>query len=217
MLSTSVFHSITFPFILLAMVQFPAYGIFLGMANSKRVLIPVACALLAIHALAIGSNYAVVYYALHSPSRRLEEAVRHGDVQTVKNMLENGADPNTHLHSGASLLMLACNQGHIEVARLLVEKGADVNYIYPNMHDTALFAAVLHGREDIVQFLLSNGADTGVRDRWGNTALESGKLWRQDRMKRSEREKEKYTPEQRARDERIISLLEAADKDQKRP
>jgi hypothetical protein len=217
MLSTTVIHSITFPFILLAIVQFPAYGIILGFANTKRLILPVASALLAIHALAIGSNYAVVHYALHSPSFQLEQAVRKNDIATVKRMLDKGADPNTHLYSGASLLHLACHQGHLQIVQLLLEKGAEVNYLNPDLlHETALFTAVLHGREDMVQLLLSYGADTGIRNHWGNTALESAKLWREDRIKRSEREKKKYTPEERARDERIISMLDAATKDQKK-
>lgn len=217
MLSTSVFHSITFPFIVLAIVQFPAYGIFLGFANTKRLLIPVASALLAIHALAIGSNYAVVYYALHSPSFRLEQAVRQGDVGTVKSLLEKGADPNGRLHSGYSLLMLACSEGRLEIVRLLIEKGADVNYEQRQLRHslpTALFVAVLEDREQIVELLLSNGADVTIKDSEGYTALERAKHWRDFRVNDKQR---KYTAEDRARDERIISLLESAAKDQKKP
>jgi hypothetical protein len=35
MLSTSVFGSITVPFIVLAVAQYPAYGVVLGLANAK--------------------------------------------------------------------------------------------------------------------------------------------------------------------------------------
>jgi hypothetical protein len=38
----------------LPLVQFPVYGIFLGFANAKRMLIPAGCILLVIHLLAIG-------------------------------------------------------------------------------------------------------------------------------------------------------------------
>src|SRR5262249_29146913 len=41
-------------FYVLPLVQFPVYGIFLGFANAKRMLIPAGCILLVIHLLAIG-------------------------------------------------------------------------------------------------------------------------------------------------------------------
>jgi hypothetical protein len=215
MLSTSLFHSITIPFMLLAIVQFPAYGIILGFANTKCMLIPAAFTLLVIHALAIGSNYAVFYYALHSPSHRLEEAVRKGDVHVVKTMLEESADPNTHLYSGASLLMLACSEGRLEIARLLLDNGADVNYKMKTRYcPTALFDSVLHSREEIVQLLLSKEADVTIKDSEGYTALDRAKHWRDFRVNDKQRV---YTVEERARDERIISLLESATKDRQKP
>jgi hypothetical protein len=51
MLSATVFNSITFPFILLAIAQFPIYGIILGFANLKNKLIVSAIGLLVIHLL----------------------------------------------------------------------------------------------------------------------------------------------------------------------
>ena len=64
MLSTIVFGSITAPFIVLAVAQFPAYGVILGRANEKGRLMRAACAVLAVHVLAavaclmwIGENF----------------------------------------------------------------------------------------------------------------------------------------------------------------
>jgi ABC-type methionine transport system permease subunit len=53
MLSTILFGSITVPFILLAVAQFPAYGVILGHANEKGGFMRAACAVLTVHALAV--------------------------------------------------------------------------------------------------------------------------------------------------------------------
>jgi hypothetical protein len=51
MLSTILFSSITIPFILPAVAQFPAYGVILGHANEKGSFMRAACAVLAVHTL----------------------------------------------------------------------------------------------------------------------------------------------------------------------
>lgn len=53
MLSAVVFNSITFPFILPAIVQFPIYGIVFGLANSKNKLVVSIAGVLIVHLLAI--------------------------------------------------------------------------------------------------------------------------------------------------------------------
>ena len=51
-----------------------------------------------------------------------------GDLETVRVLLENGADANDASPDGVSALMLALNKRHEEVALLLLERGADGNY-----------------------------------------------------------------------------------------
>jgi hypothetical protein len=200
---------------LLIIVQFPAYGIILGFANTKRKLIPVGFLLLAIHALAIGSDYAGSYYDLHSPTHQLIEAVSNNDLPTVKNMLNEGADPNTHLRNGCSLLMIACSKGRLEMAKLLLDKGADINYQMQHPYCTALFDVGDSNGEEIIQLLLSKGADVTIKDREGFTVLDRWRKAREFKLKRYGLKE--YPASERARDERIISLLEAAAKDQKKP
>jgi hypothetical protein len=219
------FHSIPGPIVLLAAIQFPAYAIILGFANMKRKLFRVALVLLVIHALGIGSNYAFYYYgyyqSLRDPNNQLLEAVRKDDVPTAKHLLDEAVDPNFHRVYGgpSSLLTLACMDGHLEMAKLLLEKGADINYADPFLGHTALFSAVLFHREQIVELLLSKGADLTVKDREGFTALERVKRsrqWQESNLKRTKREPEDIAEELKPY-ERIISLLEAAAKDQKKP
>jgi hypothetical protein len=53
MISTSVYGSITRPFILLGLIQFPMYGIILALAYYKKEEKPVGFILLVIHAFAV--------------------------------------------------------------------------------------------------------------------------------------------------------------------
>ena len=53
MLSTVLFESITVPFLVLAIVQFPLYGLSLGYAKGKRRLAGRAAVLLSAHLLAV--------------------------------------------------------------------------------------------------------------------------------------------------------------------
>jgi hypothetical protein len=53
MLSTLIFESIAAPSIILAIIQFPLYGVALGLANRRQKIGHVAIALMIIHILAI--------------------------------------------------------------------------------------------------------------------------------------------------------------------
>jgi len=53
MLSTVVFGSITWPFVLLAIVQFLLYGVFLGIANKTNRIIAASVVIMAVHAAAV--------------------------------------------------------------------------------------------------------------------------------------------------------------------
>lgn len=63
MLSTSFLGSITGPFVALALVQYPAYGVALGLANRNGRLAWAAAVMLAVHGLA-----ALLCFAIPNPS-----------------------------------------------------------------------------------------------------------------------------------------------------
>ena len=54
MISAIIFGTITMPFILLAVAQFPLYGVAFGIANIKGKLIPLAVGLFSLHVAAAG-------------------------------------------------------------------------------------------------------------------------------------------------------------------
>lgn len=85
MLSTRLFGSITAPFALLAIIQFPIYGFILGSATAKGRLVRTMLLLLLVHALTIGISWGANSYK--SRNYVFLDAVRAGDTQTVRRML----------------------------------------------------------------------------------------------------------------------------------
>ena len=70
---------------------------------------------------------------------------------------------------------MAAQNGHTEVVRFLVEEGkADVDKVNDN-NQTPINVAADGGRLEVVQFLLSKGADCTIKDKWGDTPLESAR------------------------------------------
>ena len=54
------------------------------------------------------------------------DAIRSGDLETIKSFVEQGIDVNAVDNYGESALMMASRWGHLEIVELLISKGADV-------------------------------------------------------------------------------------------
>jgi ankyrin repeat protein len=59
----------------------------------------------------------------------LFEAVFSQQVETVRFLLEHGADPRLVSDDGAGPLFYACVSGNLEIVELLIQYGADVNEV----------------------------------------------------------------------------------------
>ncbi len=59
LLSTSFFDSITPPFIILAIIQFPLYGLALGYANEKGRLVSMSMVLCVVHGIVLAAMFLV--------------------------------------------------------------------------------------------------------------------------------------------------------------
>ncbi|UNY98923.1 ankyrin repeat domain-containing protein [Zhouia spongiae] len=92
------------------------------------------------------------------------------DVQSVKKMLENGAEVNTEDNNKRSLLLIATNKGYYAMARLLVKHGADVNQQAVNLDSPFLYAGA-SGQTELVRLFLENGAKFDVFNRYYGSAL----------------------------------------------
>ena len=100
----------------------------------------------------------------------LIEETRKGHTETVKLLLDKGADVNMKTDNGETALIEASENGHIEVVKLLLDKGADVN-AKDNYGNTSLILASSYGYHEVVSILLENGADVNAITNSGYTAL----------------------------------------------
>jgi ankyrin repeat protein len=104
----------------------------------------------------------------------LLEAIRNDSVETVRLLVERGADVNTVPHygcmRGATMLINAAERGRSRVVVALVEAGARVN-VETSTGWTALMVAASRGHVDCVRTLVTSGAELDVRNAQGHTAL----------------------------------------------
>jgi ankyrin repeat protein len=106
-----------------------------------------------------------------------------GDVTVMKLLLKNGADPAIPTYSGTTALMAAAgvnwvfdqtyDEGQkalLEAVKLCVELGLDVNAVN-SMGLTAVHGAANRGSDEIMKFLVAQGARLDVKDKEGRTPL----------------------------------------------
>jgi len=104
-------------------------------------------------------------------SKEITEYARDGDIEGVRSLIDQGADPNTQDKKGMTALLYAARGGHTEVAELLISKGADLTVAEPGAHLTALHFCALRGHHDIAEALIAKGADMDAEDKTGNNPL----------------------------------------------
>lgn len=108
------------------------------------------------------------------PSEYLLNRAMVGDTVAVRQLLLDGADPNTPPGAndkGMTALMFAAWGGHAEIVRLLIRAGASVNAV-SGSGATALMFASQSGYVDVVQDLILQGnADPDIQSPNGETAL----------------------------------------------
>ncbi len=96
-------------------------------------------------------------------STELIEAVRSGDVDRVRSLLETGTDRDSRDSEGATLLMMSSYAGNLPIVLALIEAGADVN-ARDEGGWTALSKSTYNfeqkrGFADVAQALIDAGAD----------------------------------------------------------
>lgn len=101
----------------------------------------------------------------------LHVAASSGQVETVKLLLESGADLNARGLRGETPLLLAAGAGQAQVVEALLVAGADSN-IATKEGRTPLHRAAMEGNLEAVKALLKAGADSKAQDGQGRTALD---------------------------------------------
>ncbi|HEX5539810.1 MAG TPA: ankyrin repeat domain-containing protein [Methylophilaceae bacterium] len=88
---------------------------------------------------------------------RYTEALRDGNVQMVKQFLDDGIPVDQKFYTWEAL-QIAANKNQMEVVKLLVDRGADVNYLHPITKMSALDFAAFSNNKKMVDYLISKGA-----------------------------------------------------------
>ncbi|KAF5851166.1 hypothetical protein GGP41_003998 [Bipolaris sorokiniana] len=100
------------------------------------------------------------------------DAAAHGDIETVKTMLDAGVDVERQRDDGATPLVIAISKRHADIVQLLLERGIDVDS--PVLNAPPVFHAVKASEHAprLIQLLLDHGADVQATTRPANmTAL----------------------------------------------
>lgn len=91
-----------------------------------------------------------------------EDAVKHGNVQKVIDLIGNGADVNAFDRYGQTALMLAAHHGYDEIVEILIAHRANLN-ITSKFGLSALMLAIVAGHAEIARILVKAGADVSLR------------------------------------------------------
>ncbi|MGC1244975.1 MAG: ankyrin repeat domain-containing protein [Spirulinaceae cyanobacterium] len=97
--------------------------------------------------------------------KEIHNLVKEGDIAGVKSYLEKGGDPNVEGFDGITPLYLAIDAGNFPIVQILVEYEVDVNKKLDDSHFldfTPVIQAAYKGHYDIVEFLLTNGAEKDI-------------------------------------------------------
>ena len=105
----------------------------------------------------------------------LHMAVRTGNCEMVRLLLNAGANVNAQDFSGATPLNMAAFDGNTAVAHVLLESGADVNIVGYRDKTTPLEVVAFRGNLKMVKLLLAHGADPTSKDGNGKTPLQVAK------------------------------------------
>ncbi len=98
------------------------------------------------------------------------DAVRENDVAVMRKMVEGGFDAKTLTSDGKGGLHIAAMAGSEGAGEYLLDRGHSVDKTGTDGR-TPLMEAVLTDRPEMVKWLLGQGADPGIKDSSGFTAL----------------------------------------------
>lgn len=105
----------------------------------------------------------------------LHSAVHAGDIKAVKLCLESGAVISTQQHDLSTPVHLACAQGAMEIVKLMFESQNEQKSSCLSISDaqkmTPLHCAAMFDHQDLVEYLITEGADINAPDKEGRSVL----------------------------------------------
>ncbi|XP_063164321.1 ankyrin repeat domain-containing protein 54 isoform X2 [Candoia aspera] len=102
--------------------------------------------------------------------KRLREAANSNNLETVLQLLEDGADPCAADDKGRTALHFASCNGNDRIVQLLLDHGADPNQ-RDGLGNTPLHLAACTNHVPVITMLLRGGARVDALDRAGRTPL----------------------------------------------
>ena len=109
-------------------------------------------------------------------AKELFKAVQGSQISRVKQLLNEGADPNSYNIHGFTPLIIAASDGNNELCEILLNAGANL-YARDNCKMTALHWAANFTYTETCKLLLMHGAQVDDKDIYGNTALMYAAGW----------------------------------------
>lgn len=104
-------------------------------------------------------------------SADIVEAAMIGDRETVRALLEEGADVNAVYGDGSTALHWAAGNADLELTRMLLENGAKVSMKTRVGSISPLFMAAKSGEDTVIKVLLDSGANPNDSNLNGTTVL----------------------------------------------
>ena len=111
---------------------------------------------------------------------QLRNACRDGQIDRVRELLDEGVDINAKNNTGYTPLIYACLNGHVNIATLLLDRDALIDEKSDYTGNTALHWAASNGNMDICELLVSRGADPMAVNNDNQTQLDLIGLHRDD-------------------------------------
>lgn len=96
----------------------------------------------------------------------LLRAASAGDTETVRRMLDSGAEINTRDRFGDTALHLAIKQKRSETAALLIARSPNLN-VSNSLGDTPLHVSIYADQQDLSKILRTKGASDSILNRYG--------------------------------------------------